>query len=139
MRNNRGRTPFVALLAALVVAGCGGEAGDLMAIEIAKGPARGRAIDIVVKSDGRATCNDRPEETIPSDLLIDARELERDLEEFAEQGAFFEPTGPGRREYVVRTKAGTVRWSEGGRGIPRELPRTQLLALRLERLLCRGG
>ena len=127
-----------ALLGALAAAGCGGDAGDLMSIEIAKGPARGRELDIVIKSDGRATCNDRPEETIPSDLLIDARELERDLEDIAEQGAFFEPTGAGRREYVVRTKAGTVRWSEGNRGLPRELPRTQLLALKLDRLLCRS-
>ena len=108
-----------------------------MAIEIAKGPARGRALDIVIKDNGRATCNDGPEETIPSDLLIDARELERDLGDLAEEGAFFEPTGAGRREYVVRIKAGTVRWSEGDRGLPRELPRTQLLALRLDRLVCR--
>ena len=109
-----------------------------MAIEIAKGPARGRALDIVVKSDGRASCNDRPEETIPSDLLIDTRELERDLGDLAEEGAtFFPPTGAGRREYVVHIKAGTIRWSEGKRGIPRELPQTQLLALRLDRLLCR--
>jgi hypothetical protein len=126
-----------ALLVALVVAGCGGEAGDLMAIEIAKGPARGRELDIVIKSDGRGTCNGRDEETIPSELVIDARELERDLGDLAEQGAFFEPTGAGRREYVVRIKAGTVRWSEGDRGLPRELPRTQLLALKLDRLLCR--
>jgi hypothetical protein len=126
-----------ALLAGLAAAGCGGEAGDLMAIEIAKGPARGRELDIVIKSDGRGSCNGREEESIPSDLVIDARELEHDLGDLAEQGAFFEPTGAGRREYVVRIKAGTVRWSEGDRGLPRELPRTQLLALRLDRLLCR--
>jgi hypothetical protein len=108
-----------------------------MAIEVAKGPARGRALDIVIASDGRASCNDRPEETVPSDLLIEARDLERDLSDLAEEGAFFEPTGAGRREFVVRIKAGTVRWSEGNRGLPRELPRTQLLALRLDRLLCR--
>ena len=131
------RRSAAAVVAGLLAAGCGGEAGDLMAIEIAKGPARGRAIDIVIASDGRATCNERPEETIPSELLIDARELERDLGDLAEEGAFFEPTGAGRREYVVRIKAGTVRWSEGNRGLPRELPRTQLLALRLDRLLCR--
>jgi hypothetical protein len=128
----------VAFVAGLLVASCGGEAGDLMAIEVAKGPARGRALDIVIESDGRASCNDRPEETIPSDLLIEARDLERDIGDLAEEGAFFEPTGAGRREYVVRIKAGTVRWSEGNRGLPRELPRTQLLAVRLDRLLCRS-
>ena len=127
-----------ALLAGLAVAGCGGEAGDLMAIEVAKGPAIGRELDIVIKSDGRASCNDGDEEMVPSDLLIDARELERDLSEFAEQGLTFQPTGGAQREFVVRIKAGTVRWSEGGPGLPRELPRTQLLAVRLDRLLCRS-
>ena len=128
-----------ALLAGLLIAGCGGEAGDLMAIEIAKGPARGRALDIVVKSDGRATCNDGSEETIPSELLIDARELERQLGDLAEEGAtFVPPTGAGRREYVVRIKAGTIRWSEGDRGLPQELPQLQLFALQLDRLLCRS-
>jgi hypothetical protein len=126
------------VFAGLVASGCGSEPGDLMAIEVAKGPARGRALDIVIKSDGRASCNDRPEETIPSNLLIDARELERNLGDLAEESAFFEPTGAGRREYVVRIKAGTVRWSEGNRGLPRELPRAQLLTVRLDRLLCRG-
>jgi len=131
------RRVLPALLAGVAAAGCGGGSGDLMAIEIAKGPARGRGLDIVIKDNGRATCNGGDEETIPSDLLIDARELERDLGDLAEEGAFFEPTGAGRREYVVRIKAGTVRWSEGNRGLPRELPQTQLLALRLDRLLCR--
>ena len=125
------------LAAVMLVAGCGGEAGDLMAIEVAKGPARGRALDIVIASDGRASCNDGPEKTIPSELLIEARDLERDVGDLAEEGAFFEPTGAGRREFVVRIKAGTVRWSEGNRGLPRELPRLQLLTVRLDRLLCR--
>jgi len=125
------------LAAGVLVAGCGGDAGDLMAIEVSPGATKTKPLEIVIESDGQASCNDRPEEQIPSDLLIDARELERELGDLAEEGAFFEPTGAGRREYVVRIKAGAVRWSEGKRGIPRELPRMQLLALRLDRLLCR--
>ncbi len=133
------RCAGLALVAGLLLgSGCGGEAGDLMAIEVSPGGTGTPPLDIVVASDGRATCNDRPEETIPSDLLIDARELERDLGDLAEQGATFEPTVARRREYVVRIKAGTVRWSEGNRALPDVLPRTQLLAVRLDRLLCRG-
>ena len=128
-----------AALAAVIAAGCGGEAGDLMAIEVRPGATKTPPLEIVVASDGRATCNDGPSEMIPSELLIDARELERQLGDLAEEGAtFFPPTGAGQREYVARIKAGTVRWSEGDHGLPRELPRTQLLALRLDRLLCRN-
>ena len=123
---------------ALFAASCGGEAGDLMAIKVSPGATKTQPLDIVVKSDGRAPCNDGEEESIPSDLLIDARELERKLGDLIDEGAtFFPPTGAGQREYVVRIKAGTLRWSEGEEGIPRELPQTQLLALRLDRLLCR--
>jgi hypothetical protein len=128
----------LALLGCAAAAGCGGEAGDLMAIKVSGGPVGARGpLDIVVASDGRGTCNDRAGESIPSDLVIDARELERDLGDLAEEGATFGPTRKGQREYVVRIKAGTVRWAEGERGLPEVLPRTQLLTLRLDRLLCR--
>lgn len=124
--------------AALLGTGCGGEAGDLMAIEVTGGPAgAARPLDIVLASDGRGTCNDREREPVPSDLVIDARELERDLGDLAEDGATYGPTRENQRRYVVRIKKGTVRWAEGEPGLPEVLPRTQLLALRLDRLLCR--
>ena len=126
-----------ALLAGLIAAGCGGEAGDLMAIEASGGKARGGPLDIVIASDGRASCNDGEEEAIPSDLLIDARELERELGDLADEGARFGSASGDRREYIVRIKKGTVRWAEGDPGLPAELAETQLLALRLDRLVCR--
>ena len=130
---------FAALvLAALLSAGCGGEAGDLMAIKVSPGATKTQPLDIVVESDGRAQCNDGEREMISSELLIEARELERKLARLIDEGVTdFPPTGPRQREYVVRIKAGTIRWSEGEEGIPRELPQTQLFTLRLDRLLCR--
>jgi hypothetical protein len=128
----------ITLAGCLVLGACGGESGDLMAIEVAGGFAKGRGpLDIVVANDGRGTCNDRPEESLPSDLVIDAREIERELSDLAEEGATFDEGRAGGGRYVVRIKAGTVRWAEGDPGLPPELPRAQLLALRLDRLLCR--
>ena len=127
-----------ALLAGLIAAGCGGEAGDLMAIDVSGAKARGGDLEIVIESDGRASCNDGPTESIPSDLLIEARELERELGDLADEGATFGEGDEEGREYVVRIKDGTVRWVEGEPGLPEELPRTQLLALRLDRVLCRS-
>lgn len=110
-----------------------------MAIEVTGGFAKGRGpLDIVLASDGRGTCNDRPSETVPSDVVIEAREAERDLGDLAEEGAGYGEAGGGdRARYVVRIKAGTVRWTEGESDLPPVLPRTQLLAVRLDRLLCR--
>ena len=133
----RGALPALAFATAVLAAGCGGEAGDLMAIEISGGPAKARGpLDIVVASDGRGSCNGGPQKTLPSDLVIDAREAERDLGDLAEEGATYSGAA-GRARYVVRIKAGTVRWREGAPGLPEVLPETQLLALRLDRLLCR--
>ena len=126
------------MVAGVLAAGCGGEAGDLMAIEVSGGKGRGNDLDIVIADNGRASCNDGPSENIPSDLLIDAREAERELGDLAEQGETFGEATGDQRAYVVRIKGGTVRWVEGEQDLPEELPRTQLLTLRLDRLLCRG-
>jgi hypothetical protein len=126
--------PAVAVLAA-AVSGCGGEAGDLLAVE-GSGGAR-PAHRIVVTGDGRGRCDGSELRAIPSERLIEAREVEREIEELADDSATF-PEEPGRRRYVLRTNDGIVRWSEGARGLPPELPEASLLALRLERDLCRG-
>jgi hypothetical protein len=128
----------LALLGGALTAGCGGESGDLMAIEATGGGAGRASFDIVVANDGRGSCNGGAEEKIPSDLVIDAREIERDLGSLAEDGAaYLEGSARGRRELAVRVKAGAVRWTEGAPDLPDVLPRTQLLALQLDRLLCR--
>ena len=132
------RAPTALAACLLALAACGGESGDLIAFEVSGGLAAGRGpLEIVVASDGRASCNDRESETIPSELLIDARDIERDLGDLAERGASYPAPGADRARYVARIKAGTVRWTEGARGLPDVLPRAQLLALRLDRLLCR--
>lgn len=130
----------VALLAtaAGLLAGCGGESGDLMAIDVSGGVAADRGpLAIVVTGDGRGHCNDGPRESIPSELVIEARELERELDDLAQDGASFEGQDADRASYVLRIKAGTVRWTEGAPGLPKELARAQLYALALDRRLCR--
>jgi hypothetical protein len=126
-----------ALLAAALLAGCGSSPGDLIAIEVSGGPAGG-ANRLVVTSDGRGRCDAGALTQLPSDRLLEAREVERELQDLAEKGAAFEAApAADRRRYVARTQAGAVRWTEGQPGIPAPLPEAQLLALRLERQLCR--
>ena len=122
---------LVAACAAL--AGCGGEAGDLIAIESTGGPSQGHRI--VVTGDGRGSCDGGELSRIESDRLIQAREVERELEELADRSESF-PEQRGRRRYTARTDEGVVRWSEGAGGLPEVLPEASLLALELERELC---
>ena len=132
------RLPGVALAAALIVAipaGCGGSAGDLLAIEVSGG-FQGREVRLTVTSDGRGRCNDGELRALASELVIEARELERDLGGLAEDGASFEEPGADRRQFVARTRAGTVRWTEGASELPSVLPRAVLIERQLEQQLC---
>lgn len=145
----------LALALALALSACGGEAGDLLALEASGGPQE-EPLRLTVTEDGRGTC-DRgelgmagPLEPIPSERLIEARDVERELEGLAQDGAAFtrddaaaggsdqeaQPAGAGVRRYVARTRAGTVRWVEGAPELPEILPRAALLAEQLEDDLC---
>ena len=127
---------FLPLLC-LAVAGCGGESGDLIAFEVSGGVAAPpEPTEIVVADNGQGSCDGGELKPIPSELLIDAREVERELADLAEEGETYPPTGNDQREYVVRTKAGTVRFAEGEPDLPEVLPKAQLLAVRLDRELC---
>jgi hypothetical protein len=121
---------------ALLLAGCGGSAGDLLSISVSGGVAP-RQHTIVVSGDGRGSCDEGALKELPSDRVIDARAIERDVADFAKRAATYPPL-PDARSYTLRSKAGEVRWNEGGRGLPPVLPRAELLELQLERLLCRN-
>ena len=128
------RARLAAVAAVALLAGCGGEAGDLIAIEVSGGAAGGERT-IVVTGDGRGSCDDGDLSNVDSDLVVEARDVERDIEELTNESREF-PDRAGRRRYVVRTDDGVVRWSEGTPGLPPVRPRTALLTLRLERELC---
>lgn len=127
---------LTALAASALIAGCGGGAGDLMSIDIAGGPAAEKH-SIVVSGDGRGSCDRGPLKELPSDRVIDARAVERDAADLARKATTYPPK-QGARRYGLRTNDGVVRWSEGSPGLPAVLPKAQLLALQLERLVCRG-
>lgn len=131
--------PFLAGVsagAALLLGGCGGDAGDLLAIEVSASPGE-PARRLVVTGDGRGSCNRGELKTLVSERLIEARAVERDLAPLAGDGARFEAgRRPAAAALVARTVKGTVRWVEGGSGQPEVLPRATLLATKLERELC---
>jgi hypothetical protein len=131
------RRPLAAVAASVLVgllAGCGTATEDLMAIDVSGGPAHVRE-RLRVTDDGRASCGGRLR-TISSQILLDAREVKRELRPSAKNGASFTTARPGARQYLVRSVDGTVRFSEGAPGPP-ALGRATLLVLRLERELCR--
>lgn len=125
------------LLAAAGLAGCGGSSGDVLAIEVSGGGAARH--EIVVGNDGRGHCDGGMLQRVADAQLVEAREIATEAAELADRGESFEAEGGGARQaYVLRTTDGTVRWTEATPGLPEPLPRVELLAVGLRRLLCGG-
>lgn len=122
--------------AALIpLGGCGGTAGDLIAIEVSGG-FEPRAVEVSVTGDGRARCGRGALEPLPGELLLDARELERQLSPLAVAARSFGSAGGDRRVYSARMVAGAVRWVEGAPDLPPALGAAVVLQRALEREIC---
>ena len=126
----------LAAVAALAIAGCGGEAHDLFLVQRA-GSIPGARLALRVTDDGRASCNRRPLVDITSAQLIDAREIERDLEPLARRRFALRP-GPGSvLRYRVVLEDGTVRFADTSRGQPAPLFAVAKLTRDIARGACR--
>jgi hypothetical protein len=127
------------LLAALVaaLAGCGGEAGELITISATGGG--GPPYRVVVTGDGRGSCSGGKERVLPSQHVLDAREVERELTDYAKERASFTSGPAGARRYVASTKDGIVTWVEGARGAPAVIAKGILLTQELKRDTCPPG
>jgi hypothetical protein len=121
--------------AMLLLQGCGGSAGDVLAIEVSGGPLAAKQT-LVVTADGRASCDRGKLHEIPNQRLIDAESVAHDAKSAAEADATYTAARPGARQYLLRLPQGNVSWTEGHPGIPAALARAQLLALQLGRELC---
>lgn len=131
------RAALACTAAMAALAGCGGGAGDLLAIQVSGGFAPQQHV-YVVSGDGRGSCDRGDLHDLPSARVIDAREIAREAADLAKRGAEYPAPGTAdARSYVLRTIDGDVHWSEAARGLPSVLPRAQLLALQLDRITCR--
>ena len=127
-----------AALAAIAVAltGCGGSAGDLLAISTTGGGTPHARF--VVTGDGLASCDGGKDKMLPSQTVLDAREVERELTDYAKKRSAFTNGPPGARRYVASTKDGIVSWVEGARGAPPVIGKAILLTQNLKREVCPG-
>jgi hypothetical protein len=104
------------LLATLLLAGCGGPAGDLFEVR-RTGTDRNANLTLVVSEDGYVTCNGRQHE-LPPKLLLRARQLARDLSVQAELNLALPPGRGAILTYRARMLDGTVSFSDTSRPLP---------------------
>jgi hypothetical protein len=111
------RRAVAAVAAALALAGCGGESADLFEVQ-RSGEDPNADVDLVVNDGGTVTCNRGEPIGLPGKLLLDARELARDLEEQASLSIEL-PPGPGATlRYLVRVSNGRVAFSDTSKDRP---------------------
>ncbi len=107
----------VLLAAAAVLAGCGGDTGDLFAVE-RSGDVPDAALRLIVSDGGELTCDDAKPRPLPDKLLLDARAIATDLKDPAQHSLNL-PAGPQSvLQYVVHTPDGTVRFADDSPGQP---------------------
>lgn len=128
------RRALVALVV-LSVLGCGGEASDLLAIDRA-GTGPGARLRVVVSDDGLARCNGAAARRLPGPLLIEARELERDIREAAVAGTVLGPRPQSVLRYRVQTQAGRLRFADNSLGAPPTFLRAAFLVRRIAKEVC---
>ena len=117
-------------LVLLALVGCGNPGGDLIALE-----ERGAHFTrLVVTDDGRGSCNGGELRRLESDRLLEAREVERELQKLADERTNF-PGPQGGRHFRAQMRGATVTWTERSRHDP-VLPKATLLTLRLKSELC---
>jgi hypothetical protein len=106
----------LALCATLLLAGCGGPAGDLFEVK-RSGADRAANLTLVVSDDGFVTCNGA-KKTLTPDLLLRGRQLTRDMSVQAELNLAL-PAGPNPvLKYTARMAAGTIAFADTSRPLP---------------------
>jgi hypothetical protein len=116
--------------------GCGGSSGgDLIAVDRA-GSVPGATLRIVVEDPGLVHCNGSAGKRMPDQLLLDARELQRDLVEPAKADLDL-PGGPQSvMNYDVHTVDGDVRFADDSRG-PAVLDRAAYFTRQVAQQVCK--
>jgi hypothetical protein len=124
----------VALAAAL--AGCGTPSPDLFAVE-RDGSLPDARVQIVVGDDGVVKCDGKDaRKPMPDELLLDARQLERELVPELEDDLRLRIPSNALLRYRVVSDEGDIRFADASPGLTPELGQIIQLTRRLAREFC---
>lgn len=129
------RPLLVGLLALLALVGCGSGAGDLLAVD-RSGSIPAAKLRLVVNDGGTVTCNGGEAVRLPEELLLEARDVERELEPAAEEGLTLEPAPGSILRYEVGTPTGDIAFADNSRGKPEAADRLAFLVRQIAQDVC---
>ena len=105
------------LIACSALAGCGTPSADLFVVKRSGADAKAN-LTLLVSDGGTVTCNGAKHE-ISGELLLQARELTRQMSEQAELNLALEPEANPVLSYKVEMEAGTIAFADTSRPLPR--------------------
>lgn len=118
------------------LAGCGtGKAADLFVIE-RSGKIPGARLTLQVIDDGFVRCNGGERRRLSGDLLLDAREIHRDLMPSAEEDLTLAPGPASVLRYRVRQQQGIVEFSDSSRAQPEAFSAVQGFTRTIAKRVC---
>jgi hypothetical protein len=127
---------------AVALAGCGGDVvGNLVEIH-RDGSIPGARLTLLVKDDGRVSCNGKPLELLPGDLLLDARDfvhaVNGDIRRYPTpmKSATYPPGPDTVLRYRVRTAEDHFAFSDTSKGVPKPLSLLQGFTRRIAKDVC---
>ena len=130
--------PLAATSIALFVTGCGAgiKAPDLFVVE-RSGVAPGARLTLLVNEEGGLRCNGGSQRKLSDPQIIQARAIQEELKEPAEQGLSL-PARPGSvLSYRVRDENGTVRFADNSADQTKVLRNLALFVLQVAESVCR--
>jgi hypothetical protein len=107
----RSAVAALAVLLALVAAGCGADYPDVFLLT-RSGSLPGARLTLLVNDGGTVSCNGREAVQLPPRLLLDARGIARDLAEEAHEDLTLPAPRRSLLRYRLRTEEGTVTFSD---------------------------
>jgi hypothetical protein len=126
---------FGAAAAALITAGCGTRPDDLFVLA-RSGSIPGARLLLQVDDGGYVRCNRGKRIRMSDDQLLDAREIERELEPEAGEGVTLAPTRNTVLRYSIRMEAGIVRFADTSHGIDDDMRKAAAFARSVARGVC---
>jgi hypothetical protein len=125
-----------ALLASVLVFGCGGvKAPDLFIAE-RTGTGPGAALTIVVNEEGGVHCNGGPTLKLSDSALIDARAIQEEISEYASKHTALPPAPQSVLSYRLRDENGSVSFSDNSAHQPKVFRQLALFVLQTAQQVC---
>ena len=120
---------------ALALGGCGTQPPDLFVVQ-RTGADPGADAKVVVDDGGNLTCNDTIKKVLDAPLLLDARQLSRDLTELSYLGLDLPPKPGSDLRYKVDLAAGSIAYADNSAQRPPALDRLTAFVAKVTEQVC---